>query len=73
MPLDRQKALNGAMPANNQAKLGDVVADLIAANNSLATKFNAVLAKLDADAGVTDVNYTSLQGGAVQVVTLDQR
>ena len=73
MPLDRQKALNGAMPANNQAALGDVIADLIAANNALATKFNAVLAKLDADAGVTDTNYAALQGGAVQVVTLDLR
>lgn len=61
------------MPANKQAALGDVVADLIAANNALATKFNAVLAKLDADAGVTDTNYAALQGGAVQVTTLDLR
>ena len=73
MPMDRQKALNGAMPANKQAMLGDIVADLIAANNALATKFNAVLAKLDADTGVTDTNYVALQGGAVQVTTIDNR
>lgn len=73
MPLNRQAVLNNAMPANKQAALGDVVADLIAANNALATKFNAVLAKLDADAGVTDTNYTALQGGAVQVTSLESR
>lgn len=29
--------------------------------NTLATNFNAVLAKLDADAGVTDTNYAATQ------------
>lgn len=32
---------------------------------ALAAKFNAVLAKLDADAGVTDTNYTSTQAAVV--------
>lgn len=73
MPMDRQKALNGAMPANKQAMLGDIIADLIAANNALATKLNGVVAKLDADAGVTDTNYTALWGGAAQVTTIDNR
>lgn len=73
MPLNRQATLNRADPASSQAKLGDVIADLIAANNALATKFNAVCAKLDADGGVTDTNYVALQGGAVQVVSLESR
>lgn len=72
MGLDRQKALNNAMPANADAKLGDVVADLIAANNALATKFNALLAKLDANHGVA-VDHVSTLGGAAQVVTLNNR
>jgi hypothetical protein len=45
--------LNRMNPAAADAKLGDVLNDLI-------TKFNAVLVKLDADAGVTDTNYSSL-------------
>jgi hypothetical protein len=40
-----------------------VVEDLV----SLNTKFNAVLAKLDADGGVTDTNYAALQGSTLHV------
>jgi len=35
----------------------------------LVTKFNAVLAKLDADAGVTDTNYASLHAIAAGRIT----
>lgn len=73
MPLNRQKSLNGAMPANAAAKLGDIIFDLIDANNALATKYNALVAKLDLDAGVTDTNYAALTGGAAQVITLELR
>lgn len=47
--------LNRSMPAASRpgAKLGDLLAEII-------TKHNAVCAKLDADAGVTDTNYTAL-------------
>lgn len=48
-----QDELNRMAPAAAHAKLGDIVNDLI-------TKHNAVCAKLDADAGVTDTNYTAL-------------
>ena len=72
MGLDRQKTLNGAMPANAAAKLGDIVFDLIAANNALATKFNALLTKLDANHGAAVDNASTL-GGAAQVVTLENR
>ncbi len=48
-----QAQLNRMNPAAADAKLGDVLADLIA-------KHNALLAKLDADVGVTDTNYTAL-------------
>jgi len=48
-----QDELNRMAPAAAHAKLGDIVNDLI-------TKHNAVCAKLDLDAGVTDTNYTSL-------------
>ncbi len=47
-----QSQLNRMNPAAADAKLGDVLNDLI-------TKFNAALAKLDADTGVTDTNYAA--------------
>lgn len=47
----------------------DDVEVLRAALNTLATNFNAVLTKLDADAGVTDTNYNSTQ--AVTRTTYD--
>lgn len=49
---NRKDELNRCMPAASNAKLGDVLDDLI-------TKHNALLAKLDADAGVTDTNYVA--------------
>ena len=51
--LDPKDVLNRAMPANARVQLGDVIDELI-------TKHNAAMAKLDADAGVTDTNYTTL-------------
>lgn len=60
-------ALNTCMPAAAAAHLGTTLYALIAANTAvvadLATikaKVNATLTKLDADAGVTDTTYSSL-------------
>lgn len=47
--------LNRMAPAAAHAKLGDVLDDLI-------TKHNALCAKLDADAGVTDTDYAASLG-----------
>ena len=55
-------ALNRAMPANARVQLGDVVEDLI-------TKHNALLAKLDADVGVTGTDYVA----TLSVKTLAER
>lgn len=44
--------LNRCMPAAAHAKLGDLLDEII-------TKHNALVAKLDADAGVTDADYTT--------------
>lgn len=57
-----QKELNKMNPVADHAKLGDILNDLI-------TKHNAVCAKLDADAGVTDTNFTALHA----VTTLANR
>lgn len=57
----RQDALNRMNRAASNAKLGDTVEDLRVQLNTLSTKFNALLAKLDADAGVTDTNYAATQ------------
>lgn len=59
---DRKEALNKSMPSADQAKLGNILYDLI-------TSHNALLAKLDADAGVTDTTYASL----LSVTTIDNR
>ena len=60
--LDPKDALNRAMPANARVQLGDVVNDLI-------TQHNALLAKLDADVGVTGTDYVA----TLKVKTLAER
>ena len=54
--------LNKVSPTEKLIKLGDLLDDLI-------TQHNALLAKLDADAGVTDTNYAATLG----VKALDKR
>lgn len=44
--------LNRMNPAAGHAKLGDLLDEII-------TKHNALAAKLDLDAGVTDTNYSA--------------
>ena len=43
---------------------GSATRDTVISYNKLLTKFDALLTKLDADAGVTDTNYTSTLGTA---------
>lgn len=70
----RQQYLNNMSPAANRAKLGNVLADLVAAHNDLRAKYVALLGKLDLDAGVTDINYTSLESPTLPaVVDLESR
>lgn len=47
-----QDELNRMNPAAGHAKLGDLLVEII-------TKHNALAAKLDADAGVTDTSYAA--------------
>lgn len=61
-----QNFVNRSTPGMNRAKVGDVVADLIVAVNAqsvqlaaVTAKHNALLTKMDADAGITDTNYAS--------------
>lgn len=63
-------------PAARSAQLGQVVADLIATVNALSVdnaamlvKHNALLGKLDADAGVTDTNYAALHSAPAATAT----
>lgn len=65
MPLTKatlKSRLNKGSPNAAEVKLGDLLDELI-------TKHNALLAKLDADAGVTDTNYVATQS----VKTLESR
>jgi len=47
----------------HQSTPGDDFELLVEKYNNLVTKFNQLLAKLDADAGVADTNYASTLGG----------
>lgn len=49
---DVEADLNKSMPAADAVKLGTLL-------NELVNSYNALLAKLDADTGVTDANYAS--------------
>ena len=70
----RQDILNKTSPGTYKAKLGDVVAELTAQVNALTTAHNALAAKLDADAGVTDTNYASTTGvTATSIVSMENR
>lgn len=63
MPLLDQRQTNildRSMPAADQANLGLNLAELQTKHNALVAQYNALLAKLDADAGITDVNYATL-------------
>lgn len=57
-----QDELNRMNPAAGHAKLGDLL-------NEIITKHNALAAKLDLDAGVTDTNYSALH----KITPLNQR
>lgn len=70
----RQDAVNRSAPAMSRAKVGDVIEDLRNQVNTLTAKHNALLAKLDADAGVTDTNYAStLAAPSADVESMETR
>lgn len=55
--------------ADLRTKLTAAVADAVTARNALnalVVKHNALLAKLDLDAGVTDADYAATQAGVAQ-------
>lgn len=57
-------ALNRMAPGAADTPLGDVLYDLLAANAAIVTAYNALVAKLNADVGVTDTNYAVLPAAA---------
>lgn len=67
----RQEKVNKSSPAMNKAKAGDVIAELTAQVNILTAAHNVLVAKLNADAGVTDVNYAAV--AATPIVSMENR
>lgn len=64
--LAKKYALNPELMADKHPNMVDLIEELqsktggsSALVNELKAQFNALLAKLDADAGVTDINYES--------------
>ena len=65
---DVRNELNRLAPAAAHGGLGDILYDLITAVNANTTALKGIAAKLDADAGVTDTNYASLQTNALATI-----
>lgn len=57
--LNIEDVLNRAMPAFQRAFFGTVFYELIETTNKQNAVIKALVAKLNADAGVTDTNYTA--------------
>jgi len=66
-----RRDLSRLAPAARDADLGQVVLDLITTVNAQRTTILALTAKLDADAGVTDTNYTATATAALAPVIGD--
>lgn len=66
-----QEKVNKSSPAMSKAKVGDVVAELVAQVNILTSAHNTLVAKLNADAGVTDTNYAVV--AATPIVSMEAR
>ena len=70
-PFSAQQKLNRSTPATADVGLGDIINDLIvictaqnAAIAALKADHNTLVAKLNADAGVTDTNYAASTAAA---------
>ena len=57
--INLQDHLNRSMPIAKDVGLGDLLQELVTAYNDLATQYNALLAKLDSDGGITDTDYAA--------------
>jgi hypothetical protein len=76
-PHTNKGKLDNATPGTKDVGLGQIIDDLITAHNLLVTALNAVradhntlIAKLNADAGVTDTNYAVSTASAQTAVTV---
>lgn len=72
-PGSRQDYINKIAPAAARAKLGDVIAELVDQVNTLTTKHNALLAKLDSNHGAATDHAATLVAPATALKTLEQR
>lgn len=74
MPRNLQDELNRCMPIAQSVGLGDLLQEMVTAYNDLATKHNAAMAKLDADAGVTDADYAAtLNASTTAIKDINER
>ena len=68
--ISERFARNGANNlGSGQPRMSEVLRDVADDLDAVFTAFDAVLAKLDADAGVTDVNYASLHAVGTPTTT----
>lgn len=69
--IDHKARLNRESPALAAAKFGDVTYDLIAQVNAQQAVIEALVAKLNADVGVSDADYSA--AGLVAVKKPEER
>lgn len=69
--VKRQTKLNKALPAFAEAKVGDVLNELITQVNALTSTVATLTTKLNNDAGVTDTNYQN--AGTTVIKDLESR
>ena len=68
-----QNLLNRMAPVADDVKLGDLLQELVDSNNDLKTQVITLTAKLDADAGITDVNYAATIVPAAALADINDR
>lgn len=68
-----QGEMNRCMPIAQDVGLGDLLQELVDSNNELRTQHNALLSKLDADAGVTDADYAATLTVATELADVNDR
>lgn len=68
-----KEVLNRMNPPANMVRLGDTLQEIIDNQKAIIQRMNALLAKLDADAGVTDEDYEETLALDIEIRDLQDR
>lgn len=68
-PSTPVEKINKSSPAAAEVSLGTMLEEAVAALNALRADHNTLIAKLNLDAGVTDVNYAASTASSVALLS----